>query len=406
VYRPVTILALALLCACSTSVTPDYEAARDNALAKPTVLAADWRPDAVVHLSPALVDELVTVVVQQEGSFKKPFEVPLPVGKARVQPNLHLDSLDLQSTRRCESCLAVYVSMSGVIKWTTPIGGGKSDVEVHADVDVLLQALDQGDKWIVTALPKQVRSLDLKLGRGKQSLPKVLEGKLAKQIEDRILADAAPRKIAEFGANSPLLGVRLVPAGGGIGIAMHTDSPTPTPLPSATARISEGWRLDLSEGSLTGIAARKGFETGAASHEVVIEPTSIDFEDGRFDMGLRLWRTAGRGWWRDYMVHGTVELKKKRIALKEESVDEMGKSPGADLADPLAALGQGLILRAIEDSVAASIPRSDSATHRGLVTTVELNGLSGATAGVLTVIGALKVEQESKGTSIKRTPRK
>ena len=123
--------------------------------------------------------------------------------------------------------------------------------------------------------------------------------------------------------------------------------------------------------------------------------------DPQPELGLRLWRTSGKGWWRDYTVSGPVTLTKSRIKLKAEDVREDGKSKGAVLADPLAALGEGIILRAIENSVAAAIPTSQAATSRGIKTTVTVTDLSGATDGVLTLRGTLTAG-EAKGSAAGR----
>jgi hypothetical protein len=91
---------------------------------------------------------------------------------------------------------------------------------------------------------------------------------------------------------------------------------------------------------------------------VMGEPTKLELNTDGFLIGLRLWKTTGRGWWRDYEVGGEWRLEEGELVMKPGKVKDMGHSRGAALADPLIALAEGVIQKAIGGALNTAVPTS------------------------------------------------
>ena len=84
-----------------------------------------------------------------------------------------------------------------------------------------------------------------------------------------------------------------------------------------------------------------------------------DSRTDTFVIGLRLWKTTGRGWWHDYEVGGDWKLENGELTMKPSGkVQDLGHSKGAALADPLLALAEGVIQKAIGGALNTAVPTS------------------------------------------------
>ena len=135
--------------------------------------------------------------------------------------------------------------------------------------------------------------------------------------------------------------------------------------------------------------------------DIVPEPTHLTIEGDTFELGLRLWRVSGRGWWRDYTISGTVEAGTKRVLLAPVSVTKDAASPGAALVDPLAFLGQGVILRTIESALNTSMPASRADRFIGLDAALSVSKVQGEHGAVI-VDGTLALTPAKSGGKRKR----
>lgn len=379
------------LAGCPASVIAQYEEARESALADPGPLPADWRPDAVLHLSPELVDGVVSAALAEHGTIDREVTLALPIGSADLAPDLEVARLELAGSRACASCLAVSTRLEGDVGWRLGRSAGRLPLRVDADVDMEILAASEGGTWTVTLRPQDVRRLDLRFEGAAAGLGPLLQGDFKDFVRKELGERVAPIEVARFGAEGlPLRAVKLAPADRGITISMRTTSPTPDALASSRAKLASGWQLDLSQGSLLDLARRTGFQHGPVARGVVVEPTSLELGAETFTMGIRLWKTVGRGWWRDYTVQGTIALVGDEVELKAAEVLEGDKSPGATLADPLAAIAEGFILETLERSIAATLPTSQDQAAGGVATRVRVRSLAGG-GEVFTVRGDLEV---------------
>jgi hypothetical protein len=155
--------------------------------------------------------------------------------------------------------------------------------------------------------------------------------------------------------------------------------------------LPEGIRVSVSETALLGLARRAAFERGELTMQVYADPRALVVDGQRFALTLRLWRLVGRGWWRDYSVSGTLAIEGGKLRMKADDVAEIAQSPGAGIVDPLAALFEGQVLSAIEESVQQSLP----AAHAQRVGDVRFRAAARSVSGkdgTLTVEAALDVK--------------
>jgi hypothetical protein len=386
------ILVWLVLAACPASIIPQYEAARADALADPGPPPEDWKPDAILALSESQVDEMAGVLVEVYGRVEDRVETFVLGVPLVAEPKLAVKDVAISGSGRCKGCVAVDAKLAGDVKWSLGPKKGVVPVRATAGFDCEFVAQDEGGVFDVTLVPRDVHALDLHVGSVDASASKALEQGLAEGLRERLLKDAKPIEVSEFGsADVPLRALRVVADGTTVRVAMLTRAPTPGAVSREDLSVTEGYRLVFSQDSLLDLARAEGFRAGAVSHDVVVEPTALALGKGTFDMGVRLWRPLGKGWWRDYQVRGVYRVDGSRVKLDPKDVTEGDKSKGAMFVDPLAALGEGLILKALEDSVATTLPLRQRQRAGQVRAVATVDGASGE-AGKLFVDGRITLK--------------
>lgn len=327
-------------------------------MADPGPAPADWKPDAVLSLSEAQLDAILAEALREGGALHQDLPIKGPLGvKGTVTPNLVIDSLALSPSKACKSCLAVDAELSGDVGWTLGPARGTFPLTARIGLDTQLDAVRSDEGWEVRAVPEDVRKAEVDIGRAGSQVKAVAEQSLREWVGEALEQRSEPIVLASFAKEElPLRALRVDPRESGLRVEMLTLANSTVAAKPMSAMPTEGWRLEIARESLLAIAKRTSFEAGPVSHDVVIEPTGISLTENRFDLDMRLWRIKGKGWWRDYHTEGDVTIDGARIQLTPTEVEERGKSPGAVLVDPLAALGHGVILKAIEDSLETSLP--------------------------------------------------
>ncbi len=349
-YVPLLLLAACANPCAGPSTLADYQAAREAALATPAPATEGWQPDAVLQISRPVVAHLIERGLAAHGHFDGPVETKA----GTLTPDLTLDKVTVVPARACDDCLGVDLALSGtlstegMLKITVPL-----TVSAHAEVSV--EAVPDGDEWVVRADIAEVSDLRLTLGkRLPAALQKVVDGPVSDAITRRLLDRTEPTEVTRFDDQAlPALAVRVRTPDAALRVEVLTTALDPRPLPDL-AVPGKGWTLHVQQPSLLSIARRETFKQGVVTWQVVPEPTGLDIGQGRFTLDLRLWMIQEPGWWRDYAVHGELVRKDGTFTLKATEVIERGASPGAAAADPLAELGRSTILTTITDSVAGS----------------------------------------------------
>ncbi len=371
------------------SVIPQYEASVERALADPGPVPDRWVPDAVLHLSDDTINTVVKAAIAEYGTFTETFDVSV----AEVTPDLLLTSMRISPGDNCDDCVGIDIGLEGKLLWASSIfGRGETDLGATGSLDAkfTIDRSDNGD-FAVHVQPRKFRFLDVTIGRitvGVAGLSETLKG----WIDRNLVAQVPPQEIVVIESGQlPLLDLRIVPDGESVQLQMLTAAPTRGAVEITARSPKQGWRADLAPESLIAIAKAEMFKRDPLPRGIVPEPTMIHIDGGEFQLGLRLWRTEGRGWWRDYLIDGTVAVEGDEIKLTARDVQQVAKSAGAGFTDPLSALARGIILNFIEKAFEQSIP-----ANQGDGTVVKIEGIK-AMKGAIRVRGDIEVQDPFVG---------
>lgn len=391
------LVGLCLTSGCgSNEIAQEFEAARTRATTDPGPAPEGWAADGALHMSPALVDDLMKMGIETYGAMDGNVEARGPLGvRGSVDYDMRVRRLGVAGTNRCERCVAVTTQVGGDVNYQFGPVRGSTPVTVDVEVDVRFDVTPGADSsFEVFMVSQEVRDVRVSVRNLGGGIRGVVEKELSVWGQEALLSRMQPISMGSFGgADFPIRALTVHGTeDGGATLQFLTRSPTPMPVGQTIPKLRDGWQLDVSQSSLLGFAAKTSFELGELSHGVVVEPTRLRITTGSFEMDLRLWKPSGTGWWRDYTVSGEVELEGAEMTLSARSVEEVGQSPGAILADPLVAVGESFILKAIQDGVNQSLPLAHSSASSGFVADLGVRSIA-AGADILTVRGTLGVRR-------------
>ena len=359
------VLSLVVLQMGCASVIPQYEAAMERALAAPDPTPSRWVPDAVLHLSDDVVNEVVQAAIEDYGTFSSTWDLAI----ASFSPDMELSSMQIMAGHNCDDCLGIQIQLDGALKYTSLLGDGQTELAATGSLDAGfdISQNEEGD-WTVSVQPRRFRFLDVTLGSLTVGVAGVSES-VKDWIDRNLVTRVPPQQVMVIDKDDlPLADVEIVPDQETIQFHLLTMANQRGQVPVGGPRPESGWRMDISTESLVALARAEAFKAGPMALGIVSEPTMLSVDGDSFEMGLRLWRTEGRGWWRDYKVNGSVAVEQDEIRLTATDVTQTDKSPGAGLTDPLSALARGLILRYIEKAFETSMP---AAQGEGTVVVIE-----------------------------------
>lgn len=385
-----TLLTLAVLSACAKSVLPELDARRAATLGPAPDLPADWQPDAVLTLTGPVVQDLIEIALASPGLLDRKIE--LAGARTFIRPQLAVDNLAVLESSRCPTCLRLDTALSGQVSWSIANSTGSAPLSAQLMFDAELQATEDERGFAIYVRPREVTSSTLELGgRTFATVRTMAEGALRSWARDELVRAIPPIRVATLPSDGlPLRAARVRPSGVGAQIELLSRDPSPGAARAVEPGRNDAWTLAVAPSALLHIARVHAFEHGPVSHGVVVEPTDLAITGNELALGLRLWRTTGRGWWRDVVVSGTVDKTRRGFALRPEQATEVGRSKGARLVDPLAALAEGRILRAVEGAVTTAIPGGHDGEIGGVKAEVDVQRLEG-TGDLVVLAGALNL---------------
>lgn len=385
------MLVAALLLACGPDIRALHVQARTDALASASSdLRPDWHGDVRLEIAPPALREATRTSLEVALHALAPTTVPLPLGLGvTLAPELTLDSWTLAADPACESCVAAALDLGGTVRWT--LGGRSGSLRVRGGAEAVV-ALEVEERTRVFARLRDVRRVRLQVGDipavdvdATEALRTNLREALARRVPPTLLTDAADPAL-------PLRTLRVRARGAGAVIEMLTDAPGGTPVPDGDP-LAEGVRARVSTATLTALLRREAFRGGAVGLDTWVDPRDVRFGDGSFSLQVRLWRLAGRGWWRDYAVEGRARVRDGALDLAASRAEERGRSRGAALADPLAYLAEGLLLRGLSRALTTTLPGETTVDAGGVALSTRLVDVRGSDAGWVDVRGALTVRR-------------
>jgi hypothetical protein len=397
-----TVVGIAVVAGCAKSVVPEYELRRDSTLAPPPPAADGWRPDAVVALSPSMLEKVVQLGLDRSGSLKKKVDLG---GRAFITPSLQVSALKLSEGRACPACLRVDADLTGTVSWRIGNSSGEQPLGGDLGFELELEARRDGWTWEVVGRPRAVSDAKLEIdGRTFKTVEKLAEGAVQDWAQNHVFESMPPLVVARMDvADLPLRAVRAVSGGeGGVRLELLTESQQAAPvLPPPSVQAGEDWAMVLAESALLHVLRKEAFAMGPLTHGVAIEPTGLDLQDKTFDLHLRLWRIEGRSWWRDVSTRGTWEPTDRGFRLSAVAAKEIDQSKRAGLADPLAALVEGRILAHIEEAIETTLPGGREGTLGGVPVEARVTRVKALGDG-LAVGGTARVGSGGKAPPPKR----
>jgi hypothetical protein len=351
------LLLLFLLCSgCGSTVLPLYEEQRSLALADPLPAPANWTPDGRIALSERMLQTILAeaILEAQKGGENRALGGPGFSGT----PNIRLQKLSL-AEGNCTDCVALTVSFTGDLDWKLLTKRGKSPFSATASLqsEVLIDHDKEG--WHTRLVPKDIEDVRLETEAWSGTLNTALSKPLESWLKAQITQTLPEIPLATFQTRSlPVQAARARSLGGALTLEFLSGGTTTSPIPPV--KLRKGWSVNLSTATLVSIARAESFRHGPDTHSVVVTPLRFQAKGQGFELDIRIWRLKGAGWWRDYQVTGQIGAKPGAIKLTSQSVVELDQSPGAAFVDPLAALGEALIIKAIEDAITTSLPNTKS----------------------------------------------
>lgn len=371
---------LLLSLGCASGIRTMYETERDAALAKAAAPAEGWQPDLRVRLSSQALDGLVQATLDQGMlSWDEQLSLSGPLGlQARVEPSGRVRSLQLAASDACDGCLDVDAGLEGQARWSAAGTSGTVPFTAKVQGTVSFAVDRQGQGWQVHGSLRDVQRVELGVARlGSLDATELL----GDWVRDA-LKEAKPLALGTFGGGElPLAAARLSSPRGQLELQLLTDVVDGGPV-SAGVALREDFEVRISSATALALARRKAFEAGTIAYDVAAVPTSLAVDDGSFSMGVRLWKLAGAGWWRDYAVTGTLGVQERQIRMQATEAVEGDKSAGAGLADPLALLAEGRILDAVADGLDQALPAAAGVTVGGQQVTARVEAVRGARAAI------------------------
>jgi hypothetical protein len=382
---------------CGGKILAQYEQARLEALADPGPVPATWSPDGELGLSWGLVTTLAVRELQQRlESPDSRLRIELPLGaEAILVPDLTLRDTEIGPAKACDTCVKVTAGFEGELDWKLASFGGSIPVSLDVKAVLAMITRSEGAHTVVEAELKRV-TVALPDGLQVDRIKVDLNDPLASWIQEQVEREFPPIPLAELGTDEvPLRAVRLDSGDDYLLVRVLTTSPTRSQA-SLVPRPGGDWYLSLDEQVLLGLARREAFEAGELELDIHADPRSLAVDQQAFTMGLRLWRLAGAGWWRDYEITGTIDLEDDELRLTPSAVEELEHSRGAGLADPLALLAQGMILEAIAGALEVARPAQLEQPIGGATLSLTVDQAIGA-AGALSLQGSSTIQQREQG---------
>ncbi len=306
---------------CGNGISSEFDTRRTSVLTDPGPAPAGWAPDGVLHMSPALVDDMIKAGLEHYGDLSGSSQVRGPLGvNGTITHDMSVRRVDLAGTSRCERCIEVGARIAGDVDYRFGPLRGSTPVVAVVSLDVRVDAIaDRDAGWTVSLAPQTVNDVSIEVRGLAAGVRGAVEDELTTWAREVLLARTEPIVIGTFGGEDfPIRALTVdATATGGVSMQFLTRSSSYAPLGDSEMKIRDGWQLDISQASLVGIAAKASLDAGELSHGVYAEPTALSVGNGDFELGLRLWRPSRTGWWRDYSITGDILIQQFRFISVE-----------------------------------------------------------------------------------------
>ena len=379
---------LFLLTACSDKITQEYDARKSEILQASPPAPNDWQPDIVVRLQYDAISKLSKEILEYEINQLR-FTQKVLITNMSLQPKLKVEKWEVTAKNN-----QIHISAKFVGSWLYDIAllSGSENTSITFDGIAKIEMKDNQIWLSLTSIQK----LQVELAS--------IQGfDLSNNIEQWLntqLVKLPPISMGTFDTKSyPIRDIRIHTTAQSQNIEILSTAKHNQHLPTLSNEITNDWQAIIHQQTALHWAQTLAFSKGVISNGVAIDPVSMKIADNDFTMDLRLWKIEGVGlWWRDYTTTGTIHRLKNQLKFEGTSVVEGEKSPKAGLVDPLALLGEGLILEAIADNLLYSVPTQKKGKLDAGTWNVQLENFKGVN-DTLELSGALVFTENSKKSS-------
>lgn len=378
------------LFACSNDIANQYQTRKEQILQPSPPPPDNWLPDIILRVHYDAISKMSKEILEYEINQLR-FTQKVLITNISVQPKLKIQKWKLTDAPKSNQ-INFSVQLTGAWLYTIAMLTGAENTNITIDGIANVDIKD-GQVWLSLSSIKKFQ----------MHLASIQGFDLSEDIEkwfNSQLLTLPPVQVATIDTKDlPVRAIRIntTPQSQNIEIlssATHNQS-----IPTPSKEITNDWQAIIHQKTILQWAQQMAFSKGVISKGVAIDPVAIKITDNDFNLDLRLWKIEGMGlWWRDYTTTGTIHRVKNRLQFEGKSVKEGEKSPKAGLVDPLALLGEGLILNAISDNLLYSLPAQKSGKLDAGTWNVQLENFKGVD-DTLELSGTLVFTENSKKSS-------
>ncbi len=319
---------------------------------------AGWQPQATLVVGRKLERRMLKMGVDaMMNGVPEQLDVPVPVlGSVAVRPSLDAPQVKLKSSKACDGCVRADVEWAG----TLDVGKGKRNKSLPWTADTVTTlafvTTDRNGAQVVELRPQPDGPQGVRVDV--PALPPLYDS-----VVNGAMSHELRRQLDEGALSEPLQVLSLPPESGvkvrdlavkarrGVEldlafVTLHSGTVASVPDPG------DGWAAVIPADTLLGLV-----HANAVQQEMVkgyaAEPTSLTIEDGRFEMGLKLWKAAKKPKYREYIVRGTVALQQGRLQFAADSAQSVG---GGFFGDPMGAFVNAKLLEAMNEGASVALP--------------------------------------------------
>ena len=357
------------LFACSSEIKDEYEKNKAQVLQKPAELGDNWQPDIILRLNYSALSDVAIKILSSELqtiSLEKEF-----LGaKFLATSNLTLQSLQIEDVPADHS-MKILGRLTGpwAWKWKKLQGSESSDISFEGIAKI---SLEDGEMQLKI---RKITKLEVHINPIKSiEIGSVLSGIINKKLSDTPPISLGKMDLEHFSMRKMRL--MTTPTSSNIEIRSNVNHHASIQPPNTS--MKQDWQLMVHQDTLLGWAQKAAFEKGIVALDTAVDIRDLSIEDTNFTLNLRLWNIGGvTHWWRDYQSKGSLSIRKNHLHFSNEELTEGLKSPLADWVDPLALMGEGLILEEISAQLQYSLPIQQKDTLKNHPWKFQTNRLKG-----------------------------
>ncbi|MGC6508641.1 MAG: hypothetical protein ACON4U_09510 [Myxococcota bacterium] len=338
---------------CGEEIREAYEAEKATVLVSAEQPTDDgWGEDINLRIGYEQLNKLATTLIEDSLSGAK-IEKSVLGQSLILRPNAEIRSLRLKDAPQKKAHVARFnLALGGELRWKTNSLNGTIPYSIELKGTLALPS----DNQSIRVKINDVENIKVKLDG---NLPLNITPLLKSWLKESLL-NIPVMELYTLDNEIPILAMRVKTEATSINVELRSNVNHSTEMPQLTP-LTTDWDICVSDKTLLGLIRREAFATGVVSNGVAVDPKSLQFNEDTFRLTVRLWKIEGFGgsWWRDYEAAGPIEYNDARgkIRLKATDVKEGKKSEGAGIADPIALLGEGFILSAIEENLTIALPQ-------------------------------------------------